>query len=94
MTQLWAATEVAVGLMAGLALARTAAPEPTRAANGPAGTVERAHSGSVVDSTGSAIGAGDTFKKTQSYTNETGRLSAKTISRRPVFRPQTRNRRR
>lgn len=69
---------VAIGSMTGAALAQTTAPQPTRATNGPAGTVERAHAGIVVDSTGAAKGTSDTFKKTQSYTSGDGQLSART----------------
>jgi hypothetical protein len=74
----WMASAVAIGLMTGGARAQTDAPEPTRATNGPAGTVERAHAGIVVDNTGTATGTSDTFKKTQSYTSGDGQLSAKT----------------
>jgi hypothetical protein len=78
MKVLWAATIALIGLMSGSALAQTTAPEPTRVANGPAGTVEQAHAGIVVDSTGAATGTSDTFKKTQSYTSGDGQLSART----------------
>jgi hypothetical protein len=78
MKKYWIASAVAIGLMTGAALAQIGAPEPTRATNGPAGTVERAHSGIVADSTGAATGTSDTFKKTQSYTSGDGQLSART----------------
>jgi len=78
MKNYWAASVVLIGMMSEGAFAQTTAPEPTRAANGPAGTVERAHTGIAVDSTGAAAGTRDTFKKTQSYTSGDGQLSAKT----------------
>jgi hypothetical protein len=78
MTNYWLASTVAIGLMTGPALAQTNAPEPTRSTNGPAGTVETAHAGIAVDNTGAVTGTSDTFKKTQSYTNDNGQLRAET----------------
>jgi hypothetical protein len=78
MKNYWIAATVALAMTAGGALAQTNAPEPTRATNGPAGSVESAHAGIVVDSSGAATGTSDTFKKTQSYTNDNGQLSAHT----------------
>ena len=69
---------VALALMTGTAVAQSAAPEPTRATNGPAGTVERAHAAIAVDSNGNATGTSDTFRKTQSYSSGDGELSART----------------
>jgi hypothetical protein len=74
----WVASAIAVVLSAGGAIAQTAAPEPTRATNGPAGTVETTHTGIAVDGTGAAAASRDTFKKSQSYSNDNGQLSAKT----------------
>jgi hypothetical protein len=75
MQNYWAASVILIGIMGGSAFARTPAPEPTRAANGPAGMVEQAHSGIIVDGTGAVTG---TFKKSQSYTSGDGQLSART----------------
>ena len=83
MKKFWMVAVVALGLVPsvpriGVAVAQTAAPEPTRATNGPAGTVERAHAGIAVDGSRAATRTSDTFKKTQTYTNGDGQLSAKT----------------
>jgi hypothetical protein len=78
MNTYWMASAVAFGLLTTCAFAQTAAPEPNRSTNGPAGTVETAHTGIAVDPSGAATGTSDTFKKTQSYTSGDGQLSAKT----------------
>jgi hypothetical protein len=77
MKKYWIPYAFAFSAIAGFAVAQTG-PEPTRATNGPAGTVERAHTGIVVDGAGVATGTSDTFKKTQTYTSGDGQLSAKT----------------
>ena len=74
----WLAGAIAVALTTGSAFAQGNAPEANRSTNGPAGSVEAAHAGVVVDGTGTATGTAETFKKTQSYTNDEGLLSAKT----------------
>jgi hypothetical protein len=78
MKNYWMASVITFGLMMGTALAQTNAPKPTRSTNGPAGTVETAHAGVVVDNAGVTTGTSDTFKKTQSYTSGDGLLTAKT----------------
>jgi hypothetical protein len=78
MKNYWVTSTLALVMMTGGAPAQTAAPEATRSTNGPAGTVETAHTGVVVDGTGAATGSSDTFKKTQSYSSGDGQLSART----------------
>jgi hypothetical protein len=78
MTRYWSAGIVLPFLLTAGALAQVTAPEPNRAADGPAGSVEAAHAGIVVAPSGVATGTTETFKKSQSYGNENGELTAKT----------------
>jgi hypothetical protein len=77
MTYRWL-TGAAPFVSAGGALAQTAAPEPNRLTNGPAGSVDASHAGIVVAPSGTATSTTETFKKTQSYTSGNGLLTAKT----------------
>lgn len=78
MKNYWMAATVALVLTTGNALSQSATPERTRATDGPAGSIESAHAGIVVDGSGAVTGTTDTFKKSQSYTSEDGQLSAQT----------------
>jgi hypothetical protein len=78
MKRFWLPAAMIVASMTGGALAQSNAPEPTRATNGPAGSVEAARAGIAVDSNGAATGMSETFKKSQSYTDGNGLLTART----------------